>query len=363
MAACASAKTPRSRSRILPPPRSSAGVPTTLTVRPMSSATRAAAVPAPTAMAAIRLCPQAWPMPGRQSYSAHRARWSGPEPPRATNAVGRPPTPRSTAKPAASRASAHHAAARSSSKASSGWAWMRWLSATRRSRLAAIRSRTAALASMGTSGSSCRKAAPSVKGGGEAHSLSSAYHGIQAFGRLASRRGEGANAVPRRADRRRGRARRSRADLRPAGRGGGAGRGRGAGDRWAGMERQALPRPLLAASGAGGVHRPPRPRAEGAAPRALDRALRRARPGARARLLCVAARLAVVEGPLTPVARAAGGVMVMDARAAADATLGGVEGGGAARRAAGGPGPPTAPVAPPLGGKAHPGLLARPLLV
>src|SRR2546430_9288855 len=64
MAACASAKTPRSRSRILPPPRSSAGVPTTLTVRPMSSATRAAAMPAPTAMAAIRLCPQAWPMPG-----------------------------------------------------------------------------------------------------------------------------------------------------------------------------------------------------------------------------------------------------------------------------------------------------------
>src|SRR5437660_62910 len=144
MAACTPAKAPRSRSRILPPPRSSAGVPTTLTVRPTSSATRAAATPAPTAMAAIMLCPQAWPMPGRQSYSAHRARWSGPEPARATNAVGRSQTPRSTVKRAASSASAHQVDARSSSKASSGWAWMRWLSATRRSRLAVTRSRTPA---------------------------------------------------------------------------------------------------------------------------------------------------------------------------------------------------------------------------
>src|SRR6266851_3455777 len=94
-------------------------------------------------------------------------------------------------------------------------------------------------------------------------------------------------------------------------------------ERAVAVARQALPWPLVAASGAGGVHRPPRPRAEGAAPRALDRALRRARPGARVRLLCVAARLAVVEGPLTPVARAAGEVMVMGARVAADSTLGG----------------------------------------
>src|SRR5438445_7910781 len=135
------------------------------------------------------------------------------------------------------------------------------------------------------------------------------------------------------------------------------------GPGWSGKR---YPRPLVAASGACGVHRPPRPRAEGAAPRALDRALRRARPGARARLLCVAGRLAVVEGPLTPVARAAGEVMVMGARAAADATLGGVEGGGrrgAAPRAAVDPSRLTARVALLLEETAHQGLLALQLLV
>src|SRR2546428_491943 len=94
---------------------------------------------------------------------------------------------------------------------------------------------------------------------------------------------------------------------------------------WGEGSRRPARAPPVAASGAGGVHRPPCPRAEGAAPRAVDRALRRARPGARARLLRVAARLAVVEGSLTPVARAAGEVMVMGARAAADAMFGGVE--------------------------------------
>jgi len=71
----------------------------------------------------------------------------------------------------------------------------------------------------------------------------------------------------------------------------------------------------------------------------------------------------VVEGPLTPVARAAGEVMVMGARAAADATLGGVEGGGAARRAAGDPSRLTARVALLLEETAHQGLLALQLLV
>src|SRR5581483_4089313 len=148
-AACTPANAPRSSSRILPPPLSSAGVPMTDTVSPTSSATRAAASPAPTALAAIRLWPQACPMRGRQSYSAQNARWSGPLPARATNAVGRPPSPRSTAKPAAASASHSHVAARSSSKASSGLAWMRWLNAIRRSRSPSRRSRAAALASMG----------------------------------------------------------------------------------------------------------------------------------------------------------------------------------------------------------------------
>ena len=68
---------------------SSAGVPITLMVRPSSSATFAAAMPAPTAEAAMMLWPQACPISGRASYSAQIAMWSGPEPARATNAVGR----------------------------------------------------------------------------------------------------------------------------------------------------------------------------------------------------------------------------------------------------------------------------------
>ncbi len=88
----------------MPPPPSSAGVPMTLTVSPTSSATRAAASPAPTAIAAIMLWPQAWPMPGRLSYSAQIAMCSGPEPARATKAVGRSHTPRFTSKPAADEA-------------------------------------------------------------------------------------------------------------------------------------------------------------------------------------------------------------------------------------------------------------------
>jgi len=66
----------------------------------------------------------------------------------------------------------------------------------------------------------------------------------------------------------------------------------------------------------------------------------------------------VVEGPLTPVARAAGEVMVMGARVAADSTLG-----GAARRATVDPSRLTARVALLLEETAHQGLLALQLLV
>ena len=90
IAACMPANAPRSSNRILPPPPiSSAGVPMTCTVSPTSSATAAAAMPAPAAMAAMMLCPQACPIPGRQSYSAQMARCSGPLPARAKKAVGR----------------------------------------------------------------------------------------------------------------------------------------------------------------------------------------------------------------------------------------------------------------------------------
>src|SRR5215204_2661300 len=96
MAAWAPSKAPRWSSRTLPPPPSSAGVPSTVTRRPASSATLARARPAPAAMAAITLCPQAWPTPGRASYSAHTTTCSGPDPARAANAVGSSPTPRSS---------------------------------------------------------------------------------------------------------------------------------------------------------------------------------------------------------------------------------------------------------------------------
>src|SRR5215212_2704768 len=147
MAAWAPSKAPRWRSRILPPPPSSAGVPSTVTRSPASSATRARASPAPAAMAAITLCPQACPTPGRASYSPHTTTCSGPDPARAANAVGRSPTPRSTSSPPPSSSSHSQAQACSSSNPSSGLAWIRWLRATSSSRACSTRSRAASLAS------------------------------------------------------------------------------------------------------------------------------------------------------------------------------------------------------------------------
>ena len=89
MAAWTPAKAPRSSIRIFPPPPSSAGVPSTRTVRPRSSATAARARPAPTAVAAMMLCPQAWPTSGSASYSAQTATTSSPSPERDSSAVGR----------------------------------------------------------------------------------------------------------------------------------------------------------------------------------------------------------------------------------------------------------------------------------
>ena len=80
---------PRSSIRILPPPPSSAGVPSTITVEPDLVGDRGECrAPAPTAAAAIMLCPQAWPTPGSASYSAQTTMRSGPCPARPTNAVG-----------------------------------------------------------------------------------------------------------------------------------------------------------------------------------------------------------------------------------------------------------------------------------
>ena len=55
----------------------------------------------------MMLWPQAWPTPGRASYSAQTATTSGPEPISALKAVGRPATPAGRrAKPPSARASA-----------------------------------------------------------------------------------------------------------------------------------------------------------------------------------------------------------------------------------------------------------------
>src|SRR5215472_16043649 len=136
-------KAPRSSSRILPLalPTSSAGVPITVTVRPTSSATLAAATAAPTAEAAMILWPQAWPISGRQSYSAQMPMFRGPDPARARNAVGKLQTPFSTEKPASVSDSHSQDEAFSSSKPSSGCAWIRWLSSIKLLRASSKRSR------------------------------------------------------------------------------------------------------------------------------------------------------------------------------------------------------------------------------
>ena len=48
----------------------------------------------------MMLCPQAWPTPGRASYSAQIATTSGPEPHSALKAVGMSATPRGHGEPA-----------------------------------------------------------------------------------------------------------------------------------------------------------------------------------------------------------------------------------------------------------------------
>ena len=98
--------TPARMSFTLPPPPSSAGVPITWT-RPAGSRARTAAraAPAPAPDVAMMLCPHACPMPGSASYS-HMIATVGPSPAPFTvarNAVGTPPTPRSTSNPLASR--------------------------------------------------------------------------------------------------------------------------------------------------------------------------------------------------------------------------------------------------------------------
>src|SRR3990170_2456404 len=111
----------------LPPPPSSAGVPSTTTFPGTRPATAARPIPAPSAAVQIKLCPQAWPISGSASYSARNAT-AGPVPLPATsarNAVGRPPIPRWIAKPWLSSVSHSHFEDCTSWNAISGCAWIR----------------------------------------------------------------------------------------------------------------------------------------------------------------------------------------------------------------------------------------------
>src|SRR5581483_2742567 len=148
IAALTPSKAPRSSMRILPPPPSSAGVPMTFTVRPRSSARGARARAAPTAAEAMTLCPQAWPTPGRASYSAQMATVSGPLPEVATNAVGSSQAPSSTVKPASARGSATQRDDCTSSHLISGLSCRRWLRSTREPATPSTTSWAAGFASM-----------------------------------------------------------------------------------------------------------------------------------------------------------------------------------------------------------------------
>src|SRR5207244_3627636 len=131
----------------------SAGVPITW-MRPANgtvpSAT-ASAAPAPAPAVAITLWPQAWPIDGSASYSAMIA-MVGPEPEPsivARNAVGRPPTPRSTRAPCFSRNSVSQPCAFSSWKQSSGVSWILCDSASRSSAIRSTAAATLCLAALG----------------------------------------------------------------------------------------------------------------------------------------------------------------------------------------------------------------------
>ena len=89
IAASTPSKAPLRAIRTLPPPPSSAGVPMMRTVPPAASATAAAARPAPRPAVAMMLWPQAWPTPGRASYSHSTATTGPPLPYDESNAVAR----------------------------------------------------------------------------------------------------------------------------------------------------------------------------------------------------------------------------------------------------------------------------------
>src|SRR5574341_320383 len=121
-----------------PPAASSAGVPITWTVPPVSPRSELTAIPAAHDAVPMMLCPQPCPTPGNASYSAIIATRGSPDPLDARNAVGIMQTPRSTANPLPSRKSASSADDFTSSKAISGFAWIRSETSTSSLRLRSI---------------------------------------------------------------------------------------------------------------------------------------------------------------------------------------------------------------------------------
>ncbi len=128
MARWVPSKSPCSSMTILPPPFSSAGVPSRRTVMPSSSASSASARKAPRPAVQMMLWPHAWPMSGSASNSEQMVTTRSPEPACARTAVGSSPTPWETSgSPAAVAASsASHAEVFTSSQPSSGFSCSRW---------------------------------------------------------------------------------------------------------------------------------------------------------------------------------------------------------------------------------------------
>ena len=113
---------PRAAMYTFPPAASSAGVPITISVPPVSSSSGLSAIPAAHDAVPMMLCPQPCPTPGSASYSARIATRGAPEPAVARKAVAISQMPRSTANPLASRKSQSVAADLCSSNAISGLA-------------------------------------------------------------------------------------------------------------------------------------------------------------------------------------------------------------------------------------------------
>ena len=129
MAAWTPSNTPRSSMRILPPPPSSAGVPSTRTVMPRSSATRGQAQAGADRRGGDDVVAAGMADAGQGVVLGADRHHQRPGPGLGAEGggqVGRPPPV--TANPPSASASAVQAAAWSSSKAVSGWAWMVWLS-------------------------------------------------------------------------------------------------------------------------------------------------------------------------------------------------------------------------------------------